>query len=438
MRSSVSFLGYCAPVLLGASLLVTGCSKKRPEGEPDTRTTVTKKEVSVGGLFRASEETTVTEPIAAPEPKPRSRPQSGNLTAGDHDDLLNADLYAAYAGRFLQRSKLSLPFVDPRAQVAVKVVDSAGRPVPQARIEVGRKGAPLRLVSAADGMASFYPRFDGVAGSAQISVSSPLGTVRRTIQLGGKGAQAATIQLPGRTAPVAAMDLVLVLDATGSMDDEMSYLQAELETIIGRLKRETGNLDLRIGLIVYRDEGDDYVSKSFPLTGDVGSIRGALFDQEAGGGGDTPEAVDRALADAAKMQWRPNAVKALLFVADAPPHDDRMQASLDATLKLRSRGVQIIPVAASGVEDSAQYLMRTMAVLTRGRYVFLTDDSGVGNSHEEPDVACYVVTHLDGLIARLLTGIVEGRRIEPNPGEVIRTVGNYDRGRCRVDRPSQG
>lgn len=76
-------------------------------------------------------------------------------------------------------------------------------------------------------------------------------------------------------------------------------------------------------------------------------------------------------------------------------------------------------------------MMRTMAALTQGRYIFLTDDSGLGDSHAEPDLACYVVSRLDQVIARVLAGIVEGRRIEPGREEIIRTVGTYDRGRCR-------
>ena len=119
-----------------------------------------------------------------------------------------------------------------------------------------------------------------------------------------------------------------------------------------------------------------------------------------------------------------------LLVADAPPHREALGTTLDAVEHLRGQGVRIVPVAASGAEDSAQYVMRAMAVLTGGRYIFLTDDSGIGNGHAEPDIACYVVTRLDQLIARVLAGIVEGRRVEPKQSEIIRTVGSYDRGRC--------
>jgi hypothetical protein len=104
--------------------------------------------------------------------------------------------------------------------------------------------------------------------------------------------------------------------------------------------------------------------------------------------------------------------------------------------QLREAGVQVVSVAASGVDDTAQYVLRTMAAMTQGRYIFLTDDSGVGNSHAEPDVACYLVTRLDQLLARVLGGIATGQRIEPRPSDVIRRVGSYNLGRCVS--PGQG
>ena len=74
--------------------------------------------------------------------------------------------------------------------------------------------------------------------------------------------------------------------------------------------------------------------------------------------------------------------------------------------------------------------MRATAALTQSRYIFLTDDSGIGNPHAEPDVACYVETQLATSIRRVLASMVSGERIEPVPAEVIRTVGRYDHGKC--------
>lgn len=434
MRSRAAIYPLPLASALTLAVALTGCAKKEDGGESAVRRTTTTHEVNVGGIITARDETVTEEPAGVAEAvNETERPvQSGSLTAADYDDNLNPDLYAAYASRALQEvRRADLPFVDTRTRVAVKVVDAAGHPVPHAAIDVARKGGTLKLMSASDGTASFYPAFDNVSQGARIRVVSDAGATSRSVQFGKRHNQTVTLTLPGQAHPVSAMDLVLVLDATGSMGDEMDYLKAELDTIVTRLKHEAGNLDLRIGLVVYRDEGDIYVTRSFPLTEDIRSVRGSLARQEANGGGDTPEAVDRAMIAAEQMQWRPNAAKAMLLIADAPPHADALASTLDATQRLRSRGVQIVPVAASGVEDSAQYVMRTMAVLTRGRYIFLTDDSGIGDAHAEPDVTCYVVTRLDQLIARVLAGLAEGRRIEPGQDEVIRTVGDYDRGRCR-------
>lgn len=416
--------------LCGLSALAAALSACSAAPERET-TTVTTRELDVGGIVKMRRETRTTETADDTEVEP-SRPQSGILTAGDYDDILNPDLYAKYASRLAQQMGGDLPFIDTRTRVAVKIVDEAGRAVPQAQIVVTRKGGTLRLVSGADGVASFYPRHDRVSGLTRISATSDAGSASRNITVSGQDMQAVTLTVAGQAHAVRALDLVLVLDTTGSMGDEMAYLQAELYKIVERLKRDAGNVDLRIGLIVYRDAGDDYIVRSYPLSGDIRSVRETLDLQDADGGGDTPEAVDRAMMAATQMQWRGDAAKAVLLVADAPPHSEAVGATLEATERLRSEGVQIVPVAASGVEDSAQYVMRTMAVLTQGRYIFLTDDSGVGNAHAEPDVSCYVVTRLDQLIARVLAGIVQGRRIEADRNEIIRTVGDYDSGRCRA------
>ncbi len=436
------------PLLLVLPLSAMSCSKAPSGGhaadvttadvahEAAPKVTSKKSEWNVGGIVSGKTETTTLEPMPAPPviterefpPEQVRAPQAGLLTAGDVDDLLNPAQYAEYAGRFLQQKGSNLPFVDTRTSVTVKVVDARGRPVPFARAEVRRDGGDLRLMTAADGTASFFPRFDQVPQQTAVSVSSPAGSAQRSFSLAGT--RLVQISLPGLTTGPSAMDLALVIDTTGSMGDEMAYLSAELQDIVARLQRNVGQLDLRIGVILYRDEGDAYVVRSVPLTADINAIQALLAQQKADGGGDMPEAMDQAMAAATHLQWRTEAAKALLLVTDAPPHDDALAASLQATEQLREVGVQIVPVAASGVDDTAQYVLRTMAGMTQGRYVFLTDDSGIGAAHAEPDVTCYLVSRLDQLLGRVLAGIATGKRIEPRPGDVIRTVGTYDRGRC--------
>jgi hypothetical protein len=74
--------------------------------------------------------------------------------------------------------------------------------------------------------------------------------------------------------------------------------------------------------------------------------------------------------------------------------------------------------------------MRASAAISGGRYLFLTDDSGVGESHSEPKIACYVVTRLDQLIVRVIASELAGVRVEPGEEQIIRTSGLYEKGVC--------
>ena len=106
-----------------------------PAAIPAARSVTKKTEWNVGGVVSGKTETTMLEPVAPPPviieppamPTNPVPPQSGLLTAGDVDDLLNPAQYAAYAGRFLQASGQSLPFYDTRSRVVIRVVDARGR-----------------------------------------------------------------------------------------------------------------------------------------------------------------------------------------------------------------------------------------------------------------------------------------------------------------------
>lgn len=377
--------------------------------------------------------------ISKPErEEPRQQAQSGTLTAGDYDDLLNPGQYARYAERYLQdRAQAGLPFVDTRSPLKVRVVGKDGQPVTFADVSViDSRGHALHLPTAANGTAVFFPSLDRLPQRLQLEVAADgTSAIERTVDVGRLGAdRTVTITLPIAGRAPEALDLLLAIDTTGSMTDELSYLQVELDSIVASLRRIRPGTNIRVGLVVYRDEGDEYVTRRFELTGDLASLRRQLGAQQANGGGDYPEAVDRAFAEANRFDWREDATKVMLHVADAPPHAERAGAAWEQALSLRTRGVHIVPVAASGVADEAQYLMRSMAAVTQSRYLFLTDDSGVGLPHQEPDVPCYVVTRLDGLIERVVASLLVGRRVEPQADAILRRTGDYDRGVCRPSK----
>lgn len=229
------------------------------------------------------------------------------------------------------------------------------------------------------------------------------------------------------------LDIAFTLDTTGSMGDELSYLTDELDSIAGAIEDAHPDADLRWALVVYRDAGDEYVAKTaLDFSRHLADLKGALAEQSAGGGGDYPEASHAGLDETMALSWRQDAEVARLdfWVADAPHHVAR-EADLTAALReARDADIQLYPVAASGVDTLAELSMRSAAQVTGGEYLFLTNDSGIGDSHAEPTVPCYFVTSLADQVIRMAHIELTGIYVDPDPDDVIRTSGNPVDGRC--------
>jgi len=207
------------------------------------------------------------------------------------------------------------------------------------------------------------------------------------------------------------LDLMLYFDTTGSMGDELKYIQAEATDIINRIKRDNDNIPVRISVNFYRDTGDEYVVLSTDFTSDIDTAIDFLNKQRANGGGDTPEAVHTALQDAADHSWdSANSVKLCFWFYDAPPHEgnvgnvDVKQSIIESAEKLIAKNVKFFPVASSGADLDVEVLSRQLAFITGGKYLFLTDSSGISvGAHLEPtDDTQYEEKPLNDLIVELI------------------------------------
>lgn len=231
------------------------------------------------------------------------------------------------------------------------------------------------------------------------------------------------------------LDVQLVLDTTGSMGDELTYLQSEFDAIATQVRTRFPNVTPRWSLVVYKDHGDVYVAKGFDFTTDTNKFRSNLRAQSAGGGGDTPEAVVEGLSTGLSQQWRSgtNVAKIAFWVADAPAHPGEGQKLASVIRDARKKGVHIYPIASSDADDAAEYQMRSAAQMTAGRYVFLTNDSGIGNSHAEPHIPCYNVSRLDHAIVRMIQVEMSGKFAPPEANQVVRSVGRPNaEGKCQL------
>jgi hypothetical protein len=123
------------------------------------------------------------------------------------------------------------------------------------------------------------------------------------------------------------LDIVITFDSTGSMGGEIRSVERQIHRIGSTLLKLVPKA--RIGLCTYRDEGDEYVAKGLPLTGDIAAIDRFLHSIDADAGGDEPEAVHRGLEwSVTNNAFRPQARKVILLFGDAPPHPQYLSTCL--------------------------------------------------------------------------------------------------------------
>jgi hypothetical protein len=352
---------------------------------------------------------TTTEPKRKPAPKPRA----GLLTAGEWNDLDNwskhwTDLLTDGEIETFQRQYACYP----RHRYTVILQNEQQVPIVDATVELtDASGAIWKAHTDNTGKCElWYQFFEAQKGAAtpEFRVRATVGKKTHDLGIAKPFEQGLNVyQIRSLCAMPQHVDIMWVVDATGSMGDEIQYLKSELLDVIGRVKSANPALTVRMGSMFYRDHGDDYVIKSTGLHSDIRRSVEYISQQNAGGGGDQPEAIDEALEDAIMNQsWSESAVARICFVVlDASPHNSpEINARLHNTMKMAAeKGIRIVPVTASGILTDTEFLMKFMGLATNGTYVFLTNHSGIGDKHIAPTADVYSIELLNDLLVRLIT-----------------------------------
>ena len=354
----------------------------------------------------------------------------GQLTAGEWTDTDNWTFWKELSTSGDYPEILELWGIEPRYRVVVDVRDaSSNNPIVDAVITLKDESGATLWVSRSrnTGRAIVYLR-SFIEEATQEEVEDPSLAVDLEAEILAQSYQVVVesgtasesfiiddpaddlhyeVSLSNAPRPPQALDLMLMVDTTGSMGDELEYFQAELRNVIRRVSEKHEDLDVRISVNFYRDQGDEYVVRSFPFTS-VEEAERQLLTQEAAGGGDGPEAVHTALSDALhNHSWSEAATARILIqVADAPPRPDNENVIAEMRNLLKDcsqQGVQFIGVSGSGIDRATEALMRLYAMHTNGTYVFLTDDSGIGEAHlDSSTVGEHQVEFLNDLLVRVV------------------------------------
>jgi len=175
-----------------------------------------------------------------------------------------------------------------------------------------------------------------------------------------------------------AVDVVFALDTTGSMGGLIDSAKRTVWSIATHIRSAEPDAELRIGLVAYRDIGDDYVTRDFALTADLDAVFAELSGFRAAGGGDTPEDVDAALDDTLhKMQWREGAKKLVFLVGDAPPASRGDVPRFDVLAREAGDRQIVLNAIRCGWDDSTARAWQQIAALGHGQFSTIAQDGGV-------------------------------------------------------------
>ena len=336
---------------------------------------------------------------------PISPTSQEGLRAGSVDD--NADLakFEDYLHRLGELGIVTRPF-DAAGRIVVSVTGASGLPVGGVAIEVTGNGQQITtLRTTADGTARFLPALYAASNVQEFEFSAD--GVSATAAPGG-AVSLVLDRAGGAQAPVA-LDVLFLLDATGSMGDEIDRLKATIDQVAARVASLDVRPDVRFAFTLYRDQGDVFVTSTFDFTSDVDAFREALTHVVADGGGDYPESMEEGFAAAlSEPSWRDPAstVQLIFLVADAPPHVDR-QTAVDypaSIVDAVSRGIKVFPIASSESDDQAEAVFRQIAEATGARFVFLSYGAQGAATGPSTDIAStdYEELALDQLVVRLI------------------------------------
>lgn len=341
---------------------------------------------------------------------------AGVVTAGEWNDLDNWAFWnqlmsGQNEGKFYEY--LNYWGMYPGDRFAVTVVDAANNPVCGAKVELfvnGSEQASWTAVSDNQGSAELWYRpWSSIDTDEEKTFTAAVNGVKWGEPLAPTYNSAEQVSMntiiAEQVATRGSADIAFIVDATGSMFDEIDFLKDDLLNIIQRASASTSR-ELRTAALFYRDEGDDYVTKHNDFNSNPEKTLNFIKKQSAQGGGDYPEAVHTALEKALQdLSWEEgNHARLAFLLLDAPPHyEQNVISSIKSSIELyAANGIKIIPISASGIDKNTEFLLRLMAIYTDGTYTFITNHSGVGNDHIIPTVGEYQVEQLNNLIVRLI------------------------------------
>ncbi len=352
-----------------------------------------------------------------------AEPVAAAVKAGEWDDNANYREFQKWIA-----SEQGLPFhrVNASDRQFLVVRDADGKAVPRCPVVVSdEQGHRVTLTTTASGRALLFPHAEGLSGrdlSASTSCQNSSASTRFSLAQ-SDGVIDLKLNVKRVLPPTRDVDLAFILDTTGSMSEEIAAVKATIQKVASALA--SSNVRLRVGLVEYKDRTDSFVTRVYPMTSDAAKFSRTVAGISAGGGGDTPEAMNEGLhVGLTGLEWSGNAVARMAFlIADAPPHLDYANDP-DYAADMRDaahKGIQVFTVAASGMDTLGQVVFRQIAQYTGATNLFvLRGGAGAASTGAgDPKSSCgglqtsYSSGNLDALIVSKVTRELRGLDRDP-------------------------
>ncbi len=321
--------------------------------------------------------------------------------AAEHDDNEEFEYYLSFLKDNMSNSILKTLNIEGRRLVSIN--DKNGLPIFNSHISFKNN--------------NYYSYSDGEVLIPGDSFSGSLLSIdyngfMTNIAIGKTKNQREVINLPiiREEKQIIPLDIVFLMDTTKSMQDEIDTLRDTIYSVYMHIKNiPSKNIAVRFGMVLYRDKGDEYLTKEFDLTPDMDKFQEFLFSVEAKGGGDYPEAMlDGFSKSLTSMQWNKDAVKFVFLITDASAHMRDFSDLENLYTQARKQAIKVYSIGASGLDLTGEIQLRVLSQMTKGKFVFLTygergESSGKGTEEDPGKVshhtgANYMARNLDDIV----------------------------------------